>query len=386
MAEKFRLLILTNTISTFGGGEKLAFDMRNLLKEFKVTFTNPVSKIDLVRENEAELLRQFGIPKEDVYKVECVGIQRKAYGVEDYILMLPTPAGIAALADAIKNSDAIYCMTNNPFLLSISIFYSKLYKSKFVFGVQQPLFTKLFEANGLAVSLYRSVLGQIKYYHVLNSYEEGLINKDFPNAITYPIPGFIKAGNNKPKQSKEFVVMFAGRQMRHEKGIDLLCEIIEKTIKKNQAIKFKIVGAKGDGAPLIETLAKKYPKNVSALGFIPAKQVREEWASASVALLTSRNEELRYFPLVFLESQSFGLPLVTFKGKGYYSILTDAIQGTMVKSYDTNAASDAILKYYQRFKKSRSEYFEMKKKIATLNKRVYGEETIIPQMVKMFKD
>ena len=51
---KRRLLIVVNTISTFGGGEKFAFDLRNLLsKRFETTFTNPVSKSDIIREEES---------------------------------------------------------------------------------------------------------------------------------------------------------------------------------------------------------------------------------------------------------------------------------------------------------------------------------------------
>lgn len=385
--KKLRLLITTNTIATFGGGEKLAFDMRNLLKDkFDVTFTNPISKVDLIRDDPNKLLKQFGIPKKDVYDVKCIGIKRKAYGVEEYVLMIPTLGGLANLAKAVKNSDAIYGMSNNPFLLLFTVLYAKLYGSKFVFGVQQPLFARLFEDKGIPVALYRFVLGQIKYYHVLNTYEQGLVNKDFPNAVTYLIPGFIKSNLNKPKMNNEFVVMFTGRHTKYEKGIDLLCDIIEKTIKKNKTIKFKIGGAKGDGEELVKKLAAKYPQNVKALGFVSAVQVRKEWASSSLALLTSRNEELRYFPLVFVESQSFGLPLITFKGEGYYSILIDDVQGRMIKKYDTDAASDAIIEYYNMFKRSKKDYFKMKQRVAAVNKKLFGEKTIIPQMIRMFTD
>ena len=212
------------------------------------------------------------------------------------------------------------------------------------------------------------------------------MNATYPNALTYLIPGFADINRNRPSRNSEFVVMFAGRQMKYEKGVDLLCDIIDKAVKRNRSIKFKIIGAKGDGEPLLEEIAAKHPSNVSLLGFIQTKQVMREWATSNLALFTSRNDELRYFPLVFLESQSFGLPLVTFMGKGAYSVMIDKEQGRLVSEYDTKKAADAIVDYYNMFRKDKAGYFRMKQRIATLNRKLYGEGSTLPKIIKMLDD
>lgn len=381
---KRRLLIVVNTISTFGGGEKFAFDLRNLLsKRFETTFTNPVSKSDIIREEESKLFNQFGIHKNEVHTIKCYGIRKKAFGNQEYVLMLPKPAGLVRLAGAIKNSDVVYCISNNPFLLIFSVLYAKIYGKRFIFGVHQPLFAKMFNSGGISAFVYKFILGQIKHFHVLNAYEQGLVNARYPNASTYLIPGFAYTLRNKPHKNNDFAVMFAGRQMKYEKGIDLLCDIMDRTIKKNRNIKFKVVGAKGDGEKLLKEIASRHNSNISLLGFVPTSRVMHEWATSNLAIFTSRNEELRYFPLVFLESQSFGLPIVTFMCKGAYSVMIDKDQGILVSDYDTEKAADAIIHYYRAFKKDKAGYFRMKQHISALNKELYGTQTILPKVIKM---
>ncbi|HUY70236.1 MAG TPA: glycosyltransferase family 4 protein [Candidatus Baltobacteraceae bacterium] len=392
---KPRLLIIPNTIATFGGGEHLAFDIANMVKQrFKVTFVNPESKIDLIRADKKGILKQYGVREADVYDVRCVGLNAKAFGVEDYILMVPTPAGIASLARAIKNSDVIYCISNNPFILAYSAFFANRYGSKFVFGVQNRIFASFFGhfegkeriRDKVGVALYRLALGQVPCYHVLNSFDEKLVRDNFPRAKPYLVPGFTIVDDNRPRSNPEFTVMFAGRLTKYEKGIDLLCEIIEKTLKRNREIKFRIAGAGGDGEPLVKAIAKRHPRNVNWLGFLTYKKVKENWKGSDLALFLSRGEELRYFPLVFLESQSFGLPMITFNGKGFDSVIIDRLQGVMVEPFDTDAVVRNILAYHTEFKKSRSAYLGVKMKRAELNRKLYGDKVIIPKMVKMFTD
>ena len=135
--------------SNFRRGEKFAFDLRNLLSgRFKTSFTNPVSKLDIVREDTSKLLKQFGIPEGEIHDIKCHGVMKKAFGNQDYVLMIPKPAGLARLASAVKHSDVVYCITNNPFLLFFSVFYAKIYGRKLIFGVQQPLFAKIFKSGG----------------------------------------------------------------------------------------------------------------------------------------------------------------------------------------------------------------------------------------------
>jgi glycosyltransferase involved in cell wall biosynthesis len=385
--KKYRLLIIPNTLTSFGGGEHLAFEMANKLKNTCDTvLINPVSGKDITRRKMSDLLKEYGMRKDQIVEVKCVSFTIRAFGTEDFLFMVPTFAGVRRLSSAIKHTDSIYCITHNPLLLTYSVMLANRYGKKFVFAVQNRIFASIFDNEQgpftrTGAEIYRKVLKQAKYFHSLNSFDTNIVRKNVPKATVYQIPGFATfESQNVGVNNKKFVVLFVGRLPKYQKGVDLFCDVAAKIAKKEPRIEFRILGAEGDGEPLVRKLSEKYPKSVKWLGFMPYNKVKEQYKDASLLAFTARGQELRYFPLVFLESQSFGLPIVTFRGEGYEGIVTDGVEGSLINEFDTGKFADAIMAYYRIWLGNKNRYLQLKRKISALTKKKFSDKIIIPKM------
>ena len=206
----------------------------------------------------------------------------------------------------------------------------------------------------------------------------------------YYIPNFLYYDINQIKikqNKKEFIVLFGGRLSVYHKGIDILIKIIEETIKKNKNIKFRIFGSGEDGQELIEKLSKKYPSNVKYLGFLPNlgltpnSQIENEYANASLFILTSRFES---FSLVTLEAQAHGLPVIAFDIKGPHDIIKKDFQGKLIEPFKIEDFVEAILYYYRLWKADKlTESY--KKRIINYIFSKYSDKKIIPKIERMLK-
>ena len=94
--------------------------------------------------------------------------------------------------------------------------------------------------------------------------------------------------------------------------------------------------------------------------------------------MTSRIEA---FPLVTLEAQAHGLPVIAFDIKGPRDIITN-FSGSKIKPFDTDAFANEILRYYNLWKdgKLNAKY---RNKIIDYTFSKYSEEVIIPKIEKM---
>ncbi|MDE1874431.1 MAG: glycosyltransferase family 4 protein [Candidatus Micrarchaeota archaeon] len=386
-----RLTIIPNTLVTFGGGERLAFELTKLLENrFEVKIVNPRSKNDLVRASKVKLLREFKIKRSQVVDVNCRSTRAKVFGTEEFLLMLPSFQGLRILEKTVRDSDVVYCITHNPLLFLNASRFANKYRKKFVFAIQNYVFSKIYEkhdvdiATKLGIPFYKALFAGVKYFHTLNSYDTKLIRDNIPSAKVYQTPYFIGIKDSKPSIGESrFEVLFVGRLPKYQKGVDLFCKSADKAIRAEKGIVFRVIGSGGDGEPQISALAKKYPNNVVWEGFKPYAEVKKAYAAASLLVFTARGEELRYLPLVFIEAQSYGLPTVAFNGKGYEGILTDGVEGSLIYPYDTDRFADAIVKYYGVWKKDRNVYLKLKKKIAHITTEKFGEDALMPKMVQM---
>jgi glycosyltransferase involved in cell wall biosynthesis len=386
-SKRYRLMIIPNTLASFGGGEHLALEMANKLRNVcDVTILNPVSRKDIVRREKSDLLKEYRIADKQVVDIPCMSFGLRVFETEDFLFMIPTINGTKKISDMMKNTDSVYCITHNPLLLTYSVTFANRYGKKFVFAIQNRIFASIFSKKQDLLTkggslIYRNVLRRVRYFHSLNSFDTHIVKKHIQNARVYQIPGFTTFENQKVGvNGKKFGVLFVGRLPKYQKGVDLFCEIVEKVVRKEPKIEFRVCGAGGDGEPLVKALARRYPSSVKWLGFMPYEKVKEQYKDASLLAFTARGQELRYFPLVFLESQSFGLPVVTFEGEGYEGIVTDGVEGSLINEFDTEKFANAIMAYYRIWLSSKSRYLQLKRKISALTRKKFSDKVIIPKM------
>lgn len=125
-------------------------------------------------------------------------------------------------------------------------------------------------------------------------------------------------------------VISIGR-LSKQKGFDILIDVVEQISKRISDWKFTIVG---DGE-LREILKKKiYEKKLEDLIDIipPTNSVLDIYNSASIYLMTSRWEGL---PMVLLEAQACGLPIVSFDcPEGPASVIHNEKDGFLIDFMD----------------------------------------------------
>ena len=388
MLEKKKLLIILNQSEIFGGVEKY---MRELIKAIKANF-----EITLYSTKEKTINESIFFDLDNI-KV-CF---YDAIRIPILLDRIPLTRSGIKLVFNLDNYDCIYIPYFSTFTMLMFLFILKVKRSrtKIIFGIHDPLFFNEYfirKTPHLESSIIRRiffkiylpfskfVISKINIIHVLNKEDYSMLKKNGYRGKIYLIPNFlyynksdIKVYENKTK----FIILFGGRLVIYHKGIDLLVDIISKVLDKNKEVEFRIFGSGEDGQKLVENLAKKYPKNVRYLSFIPNKNLEKEYETASLYIMPSRIEA---FPLVTLEAQAHGLPVIAFDIKGPRDIINN-YSGSIIKKFDTKSFSNEILKYYNLWKKGRLDV-KYKKRIIGYIFSKYSDKIIIPKLQKMLRN
>ncbi|BFH72196.1 hypothetical protein SJAV_01400 [Sulfurisphaera javensis] len=214
------------------------------------------------------------------------------------------------------------------------------------------------------------------YFHALNPYDkEILIKRGIPENKIYLIPNFVYYDNVNITVDNVFSVLFIGRLEKYQKGIDFIPEIIRRVKEYAKDIEFVIIGD-GPDKEIIEKLDVKY------LGKVSEERKIQELQKADLLIFPSRFET---FGLVLLEAQAFGLPVIAWNIPTNSFIIRDPIQGKLIEPWKICDFSNAILSYYEIFKKSKEEYIELKKKIHSKIIEFFGKEKIINELSKILE-
>jgi glycosyltransferase involved in cell wall biosynthesis len=160
-----------------------------------------------------------------------------------------------------------------------------------------------------------------------------LNNKVFiiPNSISFTPIQSAKLENK--------TILSIGR-LDYLKGYDLLIEVFERYCRSNKDWKLRIIG---DG-PLREQITKIIIEKglTNRISLITmSNTIMEEYLNASIYVMTSRSEGL---PMVLLEAQAFGLPIVAFDCEtGPSEIIQNGISGYLIANYDIDEMKEKLI-------------------------------------------
>lgn len=135
-------------------------------------------------------------------------------------------------------------------------------------------------------------------------------------------------------------VLAVGR-LTQQKGFDLLIQSWAKIAKKNSVVNWKlsIVGS-GEDYDKLMNLIKTLNVQDSVEIFPATQNIAEFYQHSSVYCLSSRYEG---FPMVLLEAQNYGLPIVAFDcDTGPAELIEHGITGYLVKNQDMNELADLL--------------------------------------------
>ena len=378
------LAIFTGSdIRAYGGGEKYIIELVKRLKYFDITVYSSVNK-NIIRVNDTKIKKML---KAELmyYNVLTIPISKERLPL--------TLSGLSVLKQLYKYNTIYIIDPSAPTIFMILLYMKfKKLKTKIIFGVHDPGFLRIVPQENTFIKMlllklyspiYKAILFKVPNIHVLNNSDQKMLKKYGYKGSIYKIPNFLyyKKSDIKIRDNKSrFIVLFGGRLAIYHKGIDLLREIINKALDRNKNIEFRIFGSGEDGQELVENLAKRYPENVKYLGFISNKNVEKEYENSSLYIMTSRIEA---FPLIILEAQAHGLPVIAFDIRGPQDIIGN-ISGSTIKPFDTGAFVDEILRYYNLWKEGKlNDKYKERIKNYIFNR--YSDNVIISKLEKMFE-
>jgi len=143
--------------------------------------------------------------------------------------------------------------------------------------------------------------------------------------------------------NKENIIALSIGRLSPEKGFDDLITIWADFVKYEQNAVLIIIGSGVEEKKLL-TLAEKYNLTEKNLKFLSStKEIAKFYQEATVYLMSSHSEGL---PMVLLEAQAFGVPIITFEcGHGVNEIVINSYNGYVVKNRDKKLFSQTLLEY-----------------------------------------
>lgn len=165
------------------------------------------------------------------------------------------------------------------------------------------------------------------------------LGKISANMVCIPNPSPYEIAEHTP--SKEFKIILAVGRLRYVKGFDLLLKAWAIVCSRNKDWILKIAGD-GEEAENLKGLAQtlQIQDRIEFLGSV--RDMTACYKNSTFLCLSSRNEG---FPMVMLEAQSFGLPIVAFDCEtGPSDIIKNNINGVLCGNGDILALSNGILK------------------------------------------
>lgn len=162
------------------------------------------------------------------------------------------------------------------------------------------------------------------------------------NEDTVVIPNFVREVVDVDYCEASNRILFVG-MLSKVKGSDYLLDIINKAVSNNQSIHFDIVGSGPDFDYCVKYIASSsISDRVTMHGCL--SDVGKLYRSAAMLVLTSRSEG---FPMVLLEAQSFGIPVISFDCEtGPSDIVIDSYNGYLIDCFDVNKFSTKLIEFF----------------------------------------
>jgi glycosyltransferase involved in cell wall biosynthesis len=152
-----------------------------------------------------------------------------------------------------------------------------------------------------------------------------------PNAVSF-LP-------EKPAQLENKVILWIGR-IDKPKGYDLLLDVFKIFSAREKEWRLRIIGEGAGKNDLIKRLQESdLMDRVEVLS--ATDRIEAEYQKASVSLMTSRTEG---FPMVLLEAQASGLPVMAFDVEtGPSEIIHHGVDGFLVGPNDKDKMAQYLL-------------------------------------------
>jgi len=143
-------------------------------------------------------------------------------------------------------------------------------------------------------------------------------------------------------------ILFVGRLVE-KKGVEYLIHAFKMVKSQLPAAELVIVGD-GRLRPKLEQLSRQLQLGVTFLGGLSSQQIREEMQKTRVLCspsVTAENGDAEGLPIVILEAQACGIPVITSARGGAHEGIIDGVTGFAFEEKDIASLSNRILQVLQ---------------------------------------
>lgn len=189
------------------------------------------------------------------------------------------------------------------------------------------------------------------------------------------IPNFTNFADVSVGSSDGKNILFVGRYNKM-KGVDYLVNVIRISSVSCPGWRFTLFGEGEQKDWLLNELSVNGLTDVVTVNE-PTANISTEYLNADIFILTSRNEG---FPMVLLEAQAHGLPIISFDCEtGPSEIISDQEDGFLIPTFDVNEFADKLILL------ANDEDLRLRmSQQALINRRKFSKEAIVQQWIKEF--
>jgi len=367
-----------------GGGEHYILELVKHLKKYGVSSMIVSSKLS-VSETERISIQTIKTTLDKV-SAKYVEFAFLPLTIASSDSPIPLLSEIKKIGQVARDCDLIYFNNVGAFQDLLVYALKKICKKPVISGHHCPLYSMWGKTHDLYVdTVGKSLLRKFDACHTLNSYDFRLLNWLGATNI-YLIPNGVDTEKFKPenfeKRREKFKILFVGRLELH-KGVDLLCESI-KTINYNKILQnnmdFTIAGS-GQLESFVQKLANHH-KNVAYLGYLEGA-LPKLYRDCDLLVLPSLRETS---PLVLLEAQASGLPVIAFNCIGPRDIMINGITGTLIQKRDSRMLTQEITDYYALWLNNYEKYAQMRLAARENVVKRFAMDIIVKRIYNMFRE
>jgi glycosyltransferase involved in cell wall biosynthesis len=257
----------------------------------------------------------------------------------------------------IRNSDVIYFLECQPPIYMLIVLASAALAGRRPVVVGLHVNPRLTPYESIMLRVFFRI-GVLKGYHLINKVYESEIRKGVGCPMEY-IPNGVNlerfSSHPLPKQiHDEFEVLFVGA-MTTKKGADILPSIYSSLRNRESRFKLYICTPGGALRREVKEWAETSP-DVEFLGYVPESELPDLYSRANVVLLPSRDEQ---FPLVSLEAQASGTPVVATDISGFRQSILPSRTAFLVAPYVPEGFAEELLRIRELWANDRTAYDQL---------------------------
>jgi glycosyltransferase involved in cell wall biosynthesis len=238
------------------------------------------------------------------------------------------------LSGYLKENRDVHCIISTEYKLSFIAFLTRLNNTKLIACEHLDYMMRPFPVRLLKRLYYPFV----NYIVVLTNADKKLYTYLADNKIKV-IPNSLSFMTDIVSDCMEKQIISVGRLV-YQKGFDMLITAAVKIKEYAPDWHINIFGSGEDKNDLLNMISNKNLEDYISI-YEPTKDIIQEYLNSSIYVMSSRFEGL---PMVLIEAQSCGLPIISFNcPQGPSEVIDDKVDGLLIEPNNIEAFSDAVI-------------------------------------------